>query len=249
MELWPSQQVALDRCFYPLLVINLGSVACCTCRVLGLYCSEVESRQYAVVDLAQSLSVEQRLVNFAKEVTQAKSKSTMKGYFPYWQQVLMNAWADKCKQQQANNQPSQQQVGQQVRQWPVNSCMVTVENFKSHINLQEQPESQRLRKAFAGVLGVVGDDPDSMDPAAAAATAVGQAQWDAGDAFKASDIPEVQRFRVSSCGGLQITTVNSVLQYQLSYNTWDKHVFAASWLQKHQHILVFGKLAEGECLV
>lgn len=172
----------------------------------------------------------------------------MKGYLPCWQQLLKTSWPRQHQQQQqVNNQPVQQQGGQQIRQWPLNSCMVTVERFKSHIDMLEQPESEKLHRVFAGVLSVVPEDVTSSNSAATGVAGVGQ--FEGGDVFKASELPEVQRFRAASCSMLQGTSVDSVWQYRLSYTAFDKQVFACSWLQKHQHIKMFGRLTEGEYLV
>lgn len=202
---------------------------------------EVESRQYATVDLVTSLSVQQRLVNLALEVTLAKAHATMKAYYPYFQQHLRVAWARMHRQQQQQQQQQQQdlhsgnssnqQSGQYKRQWPLKSCMVTVENFKHHIELQEQPGSRRMQAAFPRVLGSANEQDRSSTGG-----------W--GEAFKAAELPEVQCVRDAFCSGRQIS--DDALQDQLSYNLWDKHVFASSWLQKQQHILTFGNLAEGK---
>ena len=218
---------------------------------------EVESREYATVDLATSLSVEQRLVNLALEVTQAKARVTMKGYFAYWQPHLALAWHNMHKQQQQQQQQNappvgqqsqqQQQSGQQIRQWPAKSCMVTVENFKRHLDEQEQPGSRRLRAVFSGVLNPPAANTQDSDPGAGPTGSTGQAaerQYAA--AFKADELPEVQRVRETFCSPLVQVQDDNIWRYRLSYTLFDKHVFASSWLQKHQHVLVFGRMADGK---
>lgn len=227
-------------------------------RLIGLHPAEVESREYATVDLATSLSVEQRLVNLALEVTQAKARVTMKGYFAYWQPHLALAWRNMHKEQQqqqqhdatGQNSQQQQQSGQQFRRWPVKSCMVTVENFKRHLDEQEQPESRRFRAAFSGVLNAAAaaaaNTQDNEPGAGPTGPRDQAAERQYAAAFKAEDLPEVQRVRDTFCSPLVPVQDDNMWQYRLSYTLFDKHVFASSWLQKHQHVLVFGRMADGK---